>query len=126
MMRFFLVLGILFTVHGLLAQDSTCIQRFRTGSFHYKGGANDVTVLRTEKEQIERYNGGRSVLISSIEWPTDSSYRLIIQRRVNAKGCLDIGDTVRTKILHCQKDSIICKTSSAECGGTRSTFIREE
>lgn len=98
---------------------------FRTGTFHYQGQDHDVTVIRTEEEQIERYNDGKSEMISSIEWTSDTSYRLVVERGVNAPGCLEEGDTVRTRIVGCEGDRMTCKTRSDQCGGTRSVLVRE-
>jgi hypothetical protein len=108
------------------AQDSTCIQDFRTGTFTYKEKQEEVEVIRTRSTQIERYNDGDSELVLSIEWPDDSSYVLTLQRSINAPGCLEKGDTIRTQVLSCEKGRMTGRSSSEDCGGQRFVMLKKE
>ncbi|WP_258541671.1 hypothetical protein [Parvicella tangerina] len=82
------IISTLFAIVGFSAsifgQDSLDCRDFKTGRFHYippNGG--EVTIRRTKKKQIERYNDENQKFIFEINWLDDCSYDLVL---VNAKG----------------------------------------
>lgn len=121
-----LILPFLFLAPQLRGQDSTCIQTFKTGTFTYKGKKEEVEVIRTKSTQIERYNGGNSELVLSIDWSSDSSYILTLQRAINAPGCLEKGDTIRTRISRCEKGRLVGRSETEDCGGQEFVMVEKE
>lgn len=67
-----------------LGQQELDCSEFKTGKYHYtppNGG--EVSLKRTKKKQIERYNDENQKFIFSIHWINDCTYELILS---NARG----------------------------------------
>lgn len=67
-----------------VAQTEIDCGDFKTGKFIYTApGGGEVSIKRTKKKQIERYNNEHQKFIFEINWLDDCTYDLTL---VNAKG----------------------------------------
>lgn len=63
------------------AQDLLDCSEFKTGNFHYSPpNGGEVTIKRTKKKQIERYNQETQKFIFEIVWIDDCSYDLTLTK----------------------------------------------
>lgn len=108
------------------AQDTDCLKKMRTGSFHYSDLGSQATIVRTDKLQTETYNNGQSKLIFKIKWTSDSTYVLILKKIINAPGCLNLGDRIETTITDCSENTYVGASTTKNCGSSTNTYIRIE
>ena len=118
-------LAVLFgTIMLSFQQSDNLYKSFRTGIFTYQNSKTRVKIVRTEDEQIEIYNDGNSKLILGIHWENDSTYVLTHKQAINAPGCLQIGDWIKTTITSAEKNKYSCTYTSNRCGSGESVFIK--
>lgn len=101
--------------------DPDCLERMRKGVFVVNSDP-EIEVIRTSKEYVEVYNHGDSKLFHQITWENDSTYVLTMKRAVNAVGCLQVGQTVRTTIVGCSGDLYMTLSESEFCGDSEEVF----
>lgn len=103
------ILFILFaSTQTVNAQDVVDCSEFKKGSFHYippNGG--EISVKRTKKKQIERYNDEIQKFIFEINWTDNCSYDLVL---VKVKG---LPKEQKKEILG---TTLHCKVVSASLG----------
>lgn len=102
--------------------DEDCLKRMHTGVFTYTAAEQEVEVIRTQRIQVEVMDGGHSKLYLNVVWENDSTMVLTMDRGVNAIGCLDHGDIIRTEIVACYHDRYDCVSQSKTCGDSRATL----
>jgi hypothetical protein len=98
----------MFSFQSIDAQEDIDCSEFKTGKFFYtppNGG--EVTVKRTKKKQVERYNNENQKFIFEINWIDDCTYELTL---VNARG---LPKERKKEILG---TSLYCKVTSASLG----------
>jgi hypothetical protein len=119
----FLVISLL----DVFGQNNDCLKNHRTGKYTYKSRGKTVEVIRTEKEQTEIYNNGKSKLILSVEWTSGSTYVLTFKKGINAPpGCLTEGDWIKVTIVKCYGKQYAAKYTSNKCGEGENVFEKIE
>lgn len=121
-----LSLTFLFLASLAFAQDKVDYSKFRTGTFSYPGQEEDVIITWTKHKQIEVYNGGESKLILKVEWLNDSTYLLTHKKSINAPGCLDKGDWIKTKITQVNGNRYLCESTTNKCGSGELIIVKLE
>lgn len=115
---------LIFTNTLCFGQNSDQYKSFKTGTFTYLNSESKVKIVRSENEQVEIYNDGESRLILDIHWENDSTYVLTLKQAINAPGCLQIGDWIKTTITSAEKSRYTCTYTSNRCGSGESEFIK--
>jgi len=108
------------------AQTPESLQTMRTGKFTYMGDEGKVEIVRTETEQTEIYNDGKSKGVLTIKWLSDTEYLLTLKSAENAPGCIKKGDVIRTKILTCDGTKYYYESSCVTCGEDSNTIVKVE
>ncbi|SMC81345.1 hypothetical protein [Moheibacter sediminis] len=108
------------------SQESNIYSKFKTGKFSYEGNSGKVEIIRTEKKNIEIFNNGKSKLINEIKWINDSTYILTHKKSINASGCLDKGDWVKSTIIKVDGNSYTIKAISNKCGEGQTVIHKTE
>src|SRR5690606_18000766 len=98
------------------AQEQSCLESFHTGSFRYESESNTIYVERTKTKHVETFNNGSSKIIMRVNWLTDSTYTLTLQKLVNAPGCLIKADVIMSRITKCSDNSYLCAYETEGCG----------
>jgi len=98
----------------------------RTGKFTYFGQQGKVEIIRTETEQTEIYNDGKSKGVLDINWISDTEYILTLRLAENAPGCVKVGDVIKTKILNCEGNKYYYESSCESCGEDHNTLVKIE
>ncbi len=110
-----------------VAQKVDCLKNHRTGKYTYQSRGQMVEIVRTENEQTEIFNDGKSKLILSVEWLNNSTYLLTLKQAVNSsKGCLSVGDWIKVTIVKCYGKQYSAKYESNKCGAGESVFVKVE
>ena len=116
------IIGLIINSHG---QDKDCLKSIKTGKFTYEGRyGQGVEIVRNEGEQVELTNKGKSRLILSVEWNTETNYVLTLKEMINSKGCLKVGDWIKVTILECEGTRNVAKYESEHSGKGESVFIK--
>lgn len=111
---------------SLMAQTPEDLKKMRTGKFTYTGQQGKVEIIRTETEQTEIYNDGKSKGILDINWINDSEYTLTLRLAENDPGCMKVGDVIKTKILNCDGTRYQYEASCESCGEDKNILIKIE
>ena len=119
----FIVFSVL-TTQQLVAQDTECLKKMRTGNFIYSDQGSQSVIIRTDKLQTEIFNNGQSRLILKIKWTSETTYVLKLKKAINAPGCLKKGYRVTTTIISCSGDEYVGASTSKKCGDITTTYIR--
>ncbi len=123
MKHLFTLLALTFLAGSAFAQEAR-YDDFKTGTFTYESQEGEVEIIRTKTKQIEIYNDGKSKLITNIKWENDSTYVLTHKKAINAEGCLDKGDWIRTKIISRDGNRYEADFVSNKCGRGTAIFIK--
>ena len=119
----FIIFSVL-TIQQLVAQDTECLKKMRTGNFIYSDQGAQSVIIRTDKLQTEIFNNGQSRLILKIKWTSETTYVLKLKKAINAPGCLKKGDRITTTIISCSGDEYVGASTSKKCGDITTTYIR--
>ena len=113
---------------SLQAQDSNCLENFKTGKFEgisQKDKVDGYLIVRKKNKQIETFNHGESKIISKIKWQTDSTFTLKTLKHVNVNdGCDKVGATAYLKIIKCDEDICVMTWKQKGCGTGTATIRR--
>lgn len=80
--------------------DLDCVAAMHVGKFVVKG-EDSVQITRTEKKQIEVYNGGEGKAILRIDWTSPTTYTLTYLRGRGIRPNSKRGDTIAVEVLGC-------------------------
>ncbi len=106
------------------AQSEECLKNIRTGTFEYVTSGIKVTVIRTENEQIELLNEGKSKAISKVRWINNREYIITFVKSINLPGCLKEGDEMKMVITECNGNTYTTIGSSERCGNAGITITK--
>lgn len=105
------------------SQNQTHFDDLKTGKFTYAENEGETEIIRTKRKQTEIYNDGKSKLVMKIRWENDTTYVLTLKREVNAPGCLQKGDWIRTTIVKRSGNRYECSSTSKRCGSLAKIVI---
>lgn len=122
------LLALLLTLVSLhvAGQNKNCLESLKSGKFTYEGMEGKIEIIRSNDKQVEIYNNGESKLILKIEWINDHEYILTHLESLNAPGCLEKGDSIKTTVVKCEDNKYYCVFTSNKCGNGSATFIKLE
>lgn len=82
-LRLTIISALVFLFATVRAQDRIDCSEFKTGRFHYNPpNGGEVTIKRTKKKQIERYNDENQKFIFEILWTDDCKYELVLTKTI--------------------------------------------
>lgn len=118
-----------FSASKCFSQEIDC-SNFKTGKFFYtppNGG--DVTIKRTNKKQIERYNDENQRFIFKITWKNNCEYTLVLHRTNGVTKKIKkeiIGTTLHCKVLKAELDYYVVTIQSTNSPSTETLTIYEQ
>lgn len=88
------------------SQTGDCKAMVHEGTFVSTDEKNrDYRIERTEKSQIEYFNGDKSKVISKVEWISESEYKITVTKEVNLpKEMKNTPKVYHFKIIECDGD----------------------
>jgi hypothetical protein len=119
--KYFLVFFVFFIPFYSFGQQENNTRSIKKGIFTFGEGIELTKIKRTKRKQIEMYNNGASKLFFRIKWHSDSTYTIVLKKKVNAQGCLQIGDEINCTVLSKSNNSYSarCSCSNTKCGETQ-------
>lgn len=126
-MRFYLPVFLLLNLvsFSVVFQAETPKMLFETGTFVYVGMENEATIVRKKNQQIETYNGGRTIIVMKIKWENDYTYVLTQKKATNSpKNCMKRGSKIKSIITDFSSDRYSCTFNAGKCG-SGSSIIRK-
>jgi hypothetical protein len=105
------------------SQDSKCNVDYKTGTFIYEDPTVKAIIVRTETQQKESWNDGKSFILMKIKWQNDSTYVLTVKKVVNAPGCVKKGTKIWTTIESCDGKKINFSYKTKSCGDGKASMI---
>lgn len=99
-----------FSFRNIKFPPESCLESLKNGKFVYNGALPGSYIEREGDKQTEFADGGKSKIISKVEWITASHYRLTILKLVNCEGSpVKKKDIIDVEILECNEAFYTCK-----------------
>lgn len=91
--------------------DHSCLREMKIGKFESVGLENRNQVLRGEKEQVELFNNGSSMVVSKIKWLDSRCFELKVKKTINCPNLKYVkrGTKILVTITSCDSLGYICQ-----------------
>jgi hypothetical protein len=84
-----------------------------------------VIIIRKKLKQYELYNNDFSEIICELIWETINDYKLRCINKINADGCLELGDVIKVSIVSFDNDKHTVIYSNERCGEGELTYYHK-